>query len=232
MFISSEALIFISGDRAPFFFINLSAIFVILFSKNLIKLRLITLLGSIFLIITISFINPTAKERIFDRTISDMNIVKNDSPEKERTYIFSKAHNDIYISAYKMFLDNKIIGVGVKNFRNICHDQRYYVDEKKMCTSHPHNTYLQILTETGLIGFLFLISTFTYFCIYVFKHFILRLKGEYYFTDFEICILSAIIIYLWPLVPTGNVFNNWLNIALILNLPFLVWSRKSLKTKS
>jgi O-antigen ligase len=69
IFILSETLIFLSGDRTAFFYINLSAIFVILFSKKLLKLRLITLLSSIFLII-ISFINPTAKERVFDQTLN------------------------------------------------------------------------------------------------------------------------------------------------------------------
>ena len=43
-------------------------------------------------------------------------------------------------------------------------------------------------------------------------------------------ILSGILIYLWPLIPTGNVFNNWLNIIMVLNLPLLIWSRKITKT--
>ncbi|MDC3042693.1 O-antigen ligase family protein [Candidatus Pelagibacter sp.] len=230
VFIFSEALIFISGDRAPFFYINLSAIFVILFSKDLLKLRLITLLSSILLIIIISFINPTAKERVFDRTLKDMNLINDNSKDQETTYIFSKAHNEIYISAYKMFLDNKVFGVGVKNFRNICHYPKYYVKDKKICTTHPHNTYIQILVETGIIGFLFLIFVLIYFCKNVLKHLILRFKGKYHFNDFEICVLSGIAIYLWPIVPTGSVFNNWLNIALILNIPFLIWSRKLIKT--
>ena len=62
------------------------------------------------------------------------------------------------------------------------------------------------------------------------KHFTLKTKGKYFFTDFEICVLSGIAIYLWPFVPTGNVFNNWLNIAMILNFPFLIWSRGLLKS--
>ena len=70
IFILSEALIFLSGDRTAFFYINLSAIFVILFSQKLFKLRLITLLSSILILVIISFINPIAKERVFDQTIN------------------------------------------------------------------------------------------------------------------------------------------------------------------
>jgi len=236
VFISSEVLIFLSGDRAPFFYINLSAFFVILFSRNLLKLRSLTLFLSLLLIVVISFINPTAKERVVDRTFKDMNLFisnligEDKDKDNKQTYIFSKSHQNIYFSAYKMFLENKVLGVGVKNFRKICSDPRYYVNGKETCTTHPHNTYLQILTETGIIGFLFLIFTLFYFCIYIFKHLILRFRGKYYFTDFEICILSGIAIYLWPIIPTGNIFNNWLNIVMILNIPFLIWSRKLIKT--
>ena len=228
IFILSEALIFLSGDRTPFFYINLSAIFVILLSQKLLKLRLITLLSSIVLLLIISFINPTAKERIIDQTLSEMNLTK--KSKQEQIYIFSEVHHEMYTSAYKMFLDNKILGVGVKNFRNICSDPRYYINKKKICYTHPHNTYLQILTETGVIGFSFLIFTLFYFCRHVFKHLLLKLKNKYYFNDFEICVLSGLLIYLWPIVPTGNVFNNWLNIMMILNIPFLIWSRKLIKT--
>ena len=223
IFILSEALIFLSGDRSAFFYINLSAIFVILFSKKLVFLRTFTLLSSIILLVIISYINPTAKQRVFDKTLEQMNLNKNDKSDK--FYIFSRPHTHHYISAYRMYLDNKILGVGVKNFRKFCKVEKYKISQVS-CASHPHNTYIQILSETGLIGFLFLISALIYFCAKMFKHILLRLKRSFYFTDFEICILSGIVIYLWPIVPTGNVFNNWLNIAMILNFPFLIWSRK------
>ena len=233
IFILSEALIFLSGDRSSFFYINLSAIFVILFSQKLAKLRLITLLSSIVLLVIISFVNPTAKERVFDQTLSQMNLADDktktsEQREREGIYIFSKQHTHQYITAYRMFLDNKILGVGVKNFRNFCGDKKYE-KSKLSCSTHPHNTYFQILSETGIIGFLFLIFALLYFCKYVFKHIILKFKRKYYFTDFEICILSGIAIYVWPIVPTGNIFNNWLNIIMILNFPFLIWSRRQIK---
>ena len=228
IFILSEALIFLSGDRTAFFNINLSAIFVILFSQKLLKLRLITLLSSIFLLIIISFINPTAKQRVIDQTLQQMNIVNVEYREQKGLYIFSKEHTHHYITAYKMYLDNKILGVGVKNFRKFCSKEEY-IESQLSCASHPHNTYVQILSETGIIGFIFLLTALIFFGVNILKHLILKIKGKHYFTDFEICILSGIAIYLWPFIPTGNVFSNWLNIALILNLPFLIWSREQKK---
>ena len=229
IFILSEVLIFLSGERSAFFYINLSAFFVILFSRNLLKLRLFTLLGSIFLIIIITFVNPTAKERMLDKTLNQMNILNEDKKDYDGIYIFSIAHTHHYISAYRMFLDNKFLGVGVKNFRNFCKNEKYNIS-KYSCTSHPHNSYIQFLAEIGIIGFLFLLSTLFYFCMNMIKHIKLRLNGGYFFNDFEICILSGLAIYLWPFIPTGNVFNNWLTIALILNLPFLFNSKALLNS--
>lgn len=247
VFILSEALIFLSGDRTAFFYINLSAIFVIVLAKKLQKLRIVTLFFSFFIIVIISLINPTAKERIIDVTLKDMNLStekknKIDTNSEEmnffiekqkddnEVYIFSKQHTHHYITAYKMYLDNKILGVGVKNFRNFCNDERYIVSELS-CSTHPHNTYIQILSETGLIGFLFLVSIFLYFCKNVLTHLIGKFRGKYYFSDFNICVLSGIVIYLFPIIPTGNVFNNWINIMITLNLPFLLCNKNLLKIK-
>lgn len=229
IFILSESLIFLSGDRSAFFNINLSAIFVILFSKKLLKLRLTTLLSSIFLLTIISFINPTAKERVFDQTLKQMNLYKIDKTDDIEIYVFSKEHTHHYITAYKMYLDNKIFGVGVKNFRKFCKVDKYRHSQLS-CATHPHNTYIQILSETGIFGFIFLILALFYFVYYIIEHLKFRLKGKYFFNDFEICVLSAIAIYLWPFIPTGNVFSNWLNIAMIINLPFLFWKNKSQST--
>ncbi len=225
IFILSEALIFLSGDRTAFFYINLSALFVILFSQKLRKLRLFTLLSSILILIIISLFNPLAKERVIDQTLRGMNLVEENRDEQK--YIFTKGHHEIYISAYKIFLDNKLFGVGIKNFRNVCSESKYYVNEKEVCSTHPHNTYIQILVETGIIGFLFILITFIYFFKNIIKHLIYKFKGKLLFNDFEICILSGLVIYLWPFAPTLNVFNNWMNIAMIINLPFLFWSIKT-----
>ena len=139
--------------------------------------------------------------------------------------LFSPSHESHYRSAYKIFLDNKILGSGVNTFRKLCSNEKYEFNNLS-CSTHPHNTYIQILSETGIVGFLFLVFVLVYFCKYILKHALLRFNHKNYFTDFEICILSGIAIYLWPFIPTGNIFSNWLNIIMILNFPFLIWSRK------
>jgi O-antigen ligase len=226
IFILSETLIFLSGERVAFFYINLSAVFVILFSKNLLKLRLVTLASSIALIILISYLNPSAKERMIDKTLNQMNLVNDEKQNNEGVFVFSKQHTHHYITAYKMFLDNKFIGVGVKNFRNFCNNPKYEKSHLS-CSNHPHNIYFQILSELGIIGFSFLLFFLLYYAYYVFKHLYLKFKKKVYFNDFEICILSGILIYIWPLAPTGNVFNNWLNILFSLYIPIFIWSRNS-----
>ena len=131
IFILSEALIFLSGDRTAFFYINLSAIFVILFSQKLFKLRLLTLTSSILLLVIISFINPTAKERVVDQTLNQMNLSseKNLQQKQEGIYIFTREHTHHYLSAYRMFIDNVVMGVGVKNFRVFCKYEQYKISD-------------------------------------------------------------------------------------------------------
>jgi O-antigen ligase len=42
-------------------------------------------------------------------------------------------------------------------FRIKCKDEKYAVGISP-CLTHPHNFYIQLLAETGIIGFLFLFS--------------------------------------------------------------------------
>ena len=99
IFILSEILIFLSGDRSAFFYINLSAIIIILLSKKLFKLRLITLLSSIILLLIISLINPSAKERVFNQTLDQMNLF-NSETQKKKKFIFLANNILIIISQH------------------------------------------------------------------------------------------------------------------------------------
>ena len=184
-------------------------------------IRLISLVSSVILIILITIYDDTAKKRIWDSTIDQIGI------NSEKINLFSEVHESHYRSAYKMFLDNKVLGIGVRNFRNYCSKTEYYGGHERACTTHPHNTYIQILAETGLVGFSCILIIFFYFiykCVIHLSGTIL--KKKYYFNDFEICLLAAILITIWPFIPTGNFFNNWISIIYHFPVGFLLWSLK------
>jgi len=54
-----------------------------------------------------------------------------------------------------MFKDKPILGHGPKLFRIVCKDYKYNKTEDVFST-HPHIFYLQLLAETGLLGFYFI----------------------------------------------------------------------------
>ena len=220
LFVFVEVLIFLSGERTAFFYNTLAALFIIIMINNFKKIRLITLLMSFFIIVLISAYDDTAKKRVWDHTINQIGI------NSSKLNIFSNIHQSHYLSAYRMFLDNKLMGVGIRNYRNFCHNPKY-ITHYYSCTTHPHNTYVQLLSETGIIGFSFGLILFCYFVFKMFSH----LKGalfkkQYLFNDFQICILASILITIWPIAPSGNFFNNWLSIIYYYPIGFFLWTLK------
>ena len=111
----------------------------------------------------------------------------------------------------------------MKNFRHECGIDKYKIS-KFSCNTHPHNSYIQLLVELGLIGFFIGLTLLMFVFIVILKHFLCLIRGKYFFNDFQICLISAILITLWPLVPTGNLFNNWLNIIYYFPVGILLWS--------
>ena len=138
--------------------------------------------------------------------------------EAQSKNIFTPAHDSLIKTAYNMFLDRPLFGHGPKMFRVVCKVEKYQVGIKP-CDTHPHNFYVQLLAETGIIGFLFLLSAFGYvlYCTYRQLGSII-FKQKRYLTDYQVCLLAGILITVWPFSPNGNFFNNWL--AICYSLPF------------
>ena len=125
-----------------------------------------------------------------------------------------------------MFLDNPLVGQGPKMFRVLCNDVKFNPNEnEKTCSTHPHNLYVQLLAETGLLGLLFLLVL----CFMIFKlilsHILLFIKKrEYLLSDFQICLIACFIMTLWPIIPSLNFFNNWMNVIFYLPIGFFLYS--------
>ena len=232
IFVFLDLLIFLSGERVAFAYLNISLILFLCLASNYKIFRLFIYMFSIILIFIVSTFDRANFDRVYTQTVNEMQL------KSEKKYTFSRAHNEIYVSSLKMFKDNLVIGIGPKNYRKVCNDPKYFVKREffinssldrvehvNACNTHSHNTYVQLLAETGIIGFLFIILIFIKCCKRLFEHFYFRIfKKNSILSDFQICLLISVVISLFPFLPSGSFFNNWINIIYFLPIGFLLWS--------
>ena len=228
LFIFVEVLIYISGERTAFFFLNLSTVFIIILIKEYQIFRLITFIIAIVSIFILSLSLPNLSDRMFKDPAKAMGLTKSSN----KTTIFSIEHDSHYRTAYSIFRDQPITGHGPKMFRVLCKDSKFSIGISP-CASHPHHFYLQLLAETGIVGFLFLFILFGYVLFLSLKQFkCIIFKQKRPLTDYQVCLLAGILISLWPLSPNGNFFNNWLMIVYSLPVGFYlqsIYSKKKVK---
>ena len=226
---SLSVLVFLSGERSAFFLLIVYFSILIIFLKinNYFKSGVIIFLMIFPILFSLS--NNTYKDRMFKQTLVSLGIAKFIPPSKENSkplfecctfpkYFFSYGHSKHFQTAYEMFKDKPLLGHGVKSFRLVCH--RYEIDWG--CSTHPHNTYMQLLAETGIFGFLLVLLGFFYFCYLLIQNFIKRKKINISIYNARQCFLGAFLINLFPIITTGSFFTNWLSIMYFLPLGILI----------
>ena len=232
LFILVDVLIYMSGERAAFFYLNLSTIFIIILIKEYQKFRLITFIIAIICITVLNLNSSKFSDRMFKEPALRMGIIKNSKEIKAKVTIFTPAHDSVIRTAYNMFKGQPIFGHGPKMFRIKCKNKEYATGISP-CMTHPHNFYVQLLAETGIIGFLFLFSAFVYVFYIAFRQFkSIIFRQKRLLTDYQVCLLAGILISVWPLAPNGNFFNNWLMIVYSLPIGFYlqsIYSKKIIK---
>lgn len=216
VFFVSTAIIF-SGERVAFFFLIIFMIYFSFFYISNLK-NLSYFLTVLFCIVSLLFFfNPIVKKRLLNQTWLQLNNKFDKDPTDNRTsLIFSKEHTAHAEVAIKIFYDHPFFGSGPKTFRKICSEPKYFI--KNGCETHPHNTFLQLLAETGVAGLIIpliiLITIIKEILILV----CLKIKNK----KIEEIIISkslfllTFLISLFPAIPSGNFFNNWLCITFLL----------------
>ena len=170
--------------------------------------------------------------KIFEKTL------KYSGYESGNIFIFSDHHQLHYKTALKIFYNNKIFGSGPKQFRYLCSKDEYYttandiysktyisqLDEVELlrinnldgCSTHPHHTFIQLLTETGLFGF-FIFLVFYFALIF----FILKLTKNSNNYNTKMILAFIILINFSPFMPSGNFFNNYLSLVYFIPISIL-----------
>ena len=205
-------LIFFTAERTAFL---LNLIFLALLMLTVKKVRKILI--TIFLISLISMgIAIKSNKGLYERMIIQ---TYNEVFEDNKINVFTEGHQSHIKSALKMFNDNKFFGHGVKNYRLLCRDPKYF-EKITSCSTHPHHSFAQLLAETGLFGFSFILFIFLFVC----KEIIFSVKKSFsnnqQLDDQKTIISILIFINLFPFSPSGSFFNNWLSIIYFLPLGF------------
>ena len=132
-------------------------------------------------------------------------------------------HGQLYASALSIWQQQPFLGFGLKSFRAKCwKDVKWSnassfdklfdivkVELGKGCSTHPHNYYLELLVEAGIIGgglivifFLILLKDSFYNLI----NFSRTKKNELYFL---IPVVLVFFLEIWPINSSGSFFTTW-----------------------
>ena len=211
----SYVLIIYSGERTAFYLFSIFNL--ILFIKFEIyknkKYSLKIILIS-FIIILI-FFKSVFFNRIFVMTVNQITILKE---EQYKVVAFTPTHQELYVTAFNIFQKYPIFGSGLKTFRTECKNKNYSQSELG-CSTHPHNFYMQILSEVGILAFIIFVIAYLYISKFIFKE--LNTSQPTNLRKFEYILYLSFFVILFPLAPSGNFFNNWLSIMIFFSAGIL-----------
>ena len=161
--ISTIFISLVIGERANFIkYFLISSIFFILYENKLFLRKVFFTTMTIILLSGIIFTSNTYKERFWYMFLNQFT-----QGSSITTIINLSPYGGHWHAAWEIFLDHKIFGVGINNYRIVSGDNKYYNEKvpfsKGRQNIHPHQLYLEILSETGIFGlvtfFLFIIGS-------------------------------------------------------------------------
>ena len=201
--------ILISGNRMSLILFVLLSISILIFQKDLRKYFFPYIITSSLIFLLAFNFNDRVKNNFknFNYQINEIYsfIVKEDFEQKKLKNL------NTYLDQFKSFdhtwKKNKYFGGGIKNFRYNCHLAKDPKTEHNyVCNMHPHNYYLEILTETGIIGFLLIFLIFSNIILKSIKLIHLRNLSTNYniITPF----IFLFIIEIFPIKGTGSFFTT------------------------
>jgi len=214
-------LIVLSQERTSYALLLLGVFYVLIFKIKLFwKPLLGMILASVILIVSI----PELQKRlIIDTKIQLLNMQNDDTKREKGLFLFSQLHEEHMRVALMMLKNNPFFGVGPRMFKVKCHEPRYTIGEYS-CTTHPHNIYMQLLAETGIIGFGYIFSLFIFFLLKSIKLFYTakNLREDLHQIP-KIFLLSFLFGTLFPIIPSGSFFNNWLLVLYYFPAGLFLW---------
>ena len=214
--ISIILISFAIGERANFIKLFFS---IFLFLFFILKTSFLNKAGVTIIILSLLTFVISINENIKYRYYDQIKVIY--SSDGLSKYFKDSQYGAHQNAAYKIFKNNFLVGVGLKNFREESKKEIYKNDEFKKTNTrqatHPHQIHLELLSETGLLGYLSFLTLVLYSIYYSIKNYLID-RNIYQFATILFVISNLI-----PLIPSGSIFSTfyggifWFNFALMLS---------------
>lgn len=176
------------------------SIFFLLYKEVNLKRKVLSFL--LFFLITLTFV------------INSHNIKHRYTVQLNQTNIYF----DLYQSGLQVFKNNKIFGVGGKNYRvATCDNDKIFSTssqnkDKYVCNTHPHQIYFELLSEHGLIGTIIILLIFYKL---IFSKTKKTISENNYLKIGSLIYLTLIFL---PIIPSGAFFSSFSLTLFAINL--------------
>ena len=206
---------FLIGERSNFikFFIASLIFFLIVYEIDLKKKIIGILITVSILYITVSNVNIYKTRFVYQMP----NLLEKNGIKK---YMLNSTYGSHYNTALSVFKNNIIFGVGIKNYREES-VKKIYTDQNKdfkfqIMGTHPHQIHLELLSETGIFGYLSFFS-FIIYSLYLSLSSFLKSKNYY-----QLAAILFVICSLIPLLPSGSFFSTYTSILFWFNYAIMM----------
>lgn len=221
--------IFLSGNRIPFAFFVIGLALIMLFEKKVRKYL------SVFAIL-FSVIFFVGYKSSFEVRINFKELYSSIAEVSYKMYALTAGHEMNYwryglppvFHEWESFYDtwqmNKYIGGGIRSFRLNCPKRATIdnidIDERITCNTHPHNYYLEIMTDLGIVGLI--IIFFIFFAVFVKpfyrKYITQKIEDNIFIGPF----LFAFFLEVFPIKSTGSFFTTNVSTIIVLYMAIIV----------
>jgi O-antigen ligase len=202
---------FLIGERSNFLKVLIMILlFTFLFERKFYKSKIILFSSFFIFIFLVIKTNDQYNKRFVNLFINQYlkNPVEN---------IFNSEHGGHYLTALKIYDNNKVFGVGFKNYSKEINKKEYkdfFYYQSVDPSTHAHQIHFEFLSELGLFGYFSLMFFFIY-------HFYKFIKKKNYNDNLNLSGLLFVVTSLLPLLPSGSFFTShaatlfWMNFALM-----------------
>ena len=224
LIIAIISISFMIGERANFIKLFFS---ILLFSFLILEINFIKKAGLVCLTLLIISIIFYSNDSLKKRYYNQISIIY--SIDGFKKYFKESQYGAHQITAYEIFKNNVLFGVGLKNFReeskkSIYENPDYYKTNQRQST-HPHQIHLEILSELGLLGYILFLILIFYSIIFSAKNYFIERN------PYQISALIYILSCLIPLMPSGSLFSTFFGGIFWFSFGLMISFNKNLKLK-